>query len=43
MIQNIKKYKDVIPKIINILSHNELWYKNCEKFKKLITAEIIIN
>jgi hypothetical protein len=33
----------VIPKIINIPPHNERWYKNCEKLKKLIMAEIIIN
>lgn len=43
MMQNISKYMEMIPKIINILSHNELWYKNCEKLRKFITAEIIIN
>jgi len=32
----------VIPKIINIPPHDERWY-NCEKLKKLIAAEIIIN
>ncbi|GAG76477.1 unnamed protein product [marine sediment metagenome] len=41
--QNIKRYMDITPKIMNILSQIESLYKNCEKPKKLKAAEIIIN